>query len=284
MQLTQEYVIVNVSVLHYGKGPSNPLDDVIFYSRQQPDIGRKVDPSDVSVLTPSTFAEVWLRVYTKDCQFFGLIQAAYRHIIRMLPPSEAIAASDEHPEDKVAQYIVSLESLPIPTNAGTISPSFIPVSPPSSAMLSVDSSIKPASVHGEKRKRDAPDRELDTMSASAQGSSAGSLRQCSERVRIENVMQWNLIGKLNDNAKKMLGAFATEGLHEALILTYELEKNLSEDNLVRLQMLLEDNPVFVMGYRHAATRSARYRMRWVKTRLECVGCDVPEYADLEGHV
>lgn len=102
-QLTQECVAVNVSVLHYGKGPSNPLDDVTFYSKQQPDVGRKADRSDISLLMPSTFAEVWLRVYTKDCQFFGLIQAAYRQILKMLQPSEGVVASDEQQhEDEVA--------------------------------------------------------------------------------------------------------------------------------------------------------------------------------------
>ncbi|KAI6096736.1 hypothetical protein F5141DRAFT_561444 [Pisolithus sp. B1] len=103
VQLTEEYVAVNVSVLHYGKGPRNPLDDVTFYSKQQPDVGRKADRSDISLLMPSVFAEVWLRVYTKDCQFFGLIQAAYRQILKMLQPSEGAATSDEQqPADEVA--------------------------------------------------------------------------------------------------------------------------------------------------------------------------------------
>ncbi|KAI6119258.1 hypothetical protein EDD17DRAFT_1482744 [Pisolithus thermaeus] len=103
VQLTEEYVAVNVSVLHYGKGPRNPLDDVTFYSKQQPDVGRKADHSDISLLMPSVFAEVWLRVYTKDCQFFGLIQAAYRQILKMLQPSEGAATSDEQqPADEVA--------------------------------------------------------------------------------------------------------------------------------------------------------------------------------------
>lgn len=103
LQLTEEYVAVNVSVLHYGKGPRNPLDDVTFYSKQQPDVGRKADRSDISLLMPSVFAEVWLRVYTKDCQFFGLIQAAYRQILKMLPPSEGEAASvEQQPADEVA--------------------------------------------------------------------------------------------------------------------------------------------------------------------------------------
>ncbi|KAG6331004.1 hypothetical protein ID866_8084 [Astraeus odoratus] len=36
-ELKANHIAVDVSVLHYGKGPNNPLDDVTFYSKQQPD-------------------------------------------------------------------------------------------------------------------------------------------------------------------------------------------------------------------------------------------------------
>lgn len=36
-QLTVDHVAVALSVLHYGRGPNNPLDEVTFYSKQQPD-------------------------------------------------------------------------------------------------------------------------------------------------------------------------------------------------------------------------------------------------------
>ncbi|KAH0833894.1 hypothetical protein J3R83DRAFT_11077 [Lanmaoa asiatica] len=46
---------------------------------------------------PSLFAEVWLRIYTKDRMFHGLIQAAYRYILKHLVSagSQAMAASVE---------------------------------------------------------------------------------------------------------------------------------------------------------------------------------------------
>lgn len=37
---------------------------------------------------PSSFAEIWLRIYTKEAKFFGLIQAAYRYVLRTLQPSD----------------------------------------------------------------------------------------------------------------------------------------------------------------------------------------------------
>jgi len=36
-QLTVDHVAVGLSILHYGRGPNNPLDEVTFYSKQQPD-------------------------------------------------------------------------------------------------------------------------------------------------------------------------------------------------------------------------------------------------------
>lgn len=56
---------------------------------------------------PSSFAEVWLRIYTKDEAFHGLVQAAYRHILSnlvslasspSLPGSPPAAAVDEDME------------------------------------------------------------------------------------------------------------------------------------------------------------------------------------------
>ena len=62
----------------------------------------KADYSDISLLMPSSFAEVWLRVYTKDGAFHGLIQAAYRHILKQLVSSEphgVLAQTEEAQED-----------------------------------------------------------------------------------------------------------------------------------------------------------------------------------------
>ncbi|KAL4067181.1 hypothetical protein V8B97DRAFT_1978480 [Scleroderma yunnanense] len=101
-QLTVDHIVVDLSVLHYGRGPNNPLDDVTFYSKQQPDVGRRADYSDISLLMPESFAEIWLRIYTKESKFFGLVQAAYRQILKMLQPSDA---ANEHPHDEAGQEL-----------------------------------------------------------------------------------------------------------------------------------------------------------------------------------
>lgn len=119
-QLKPSHVVVTCSLLHYGKGEHNPLDEVTFYSKKKPhgascpvldssrvDVRRlecaKADYSDISLLMPSSFGEVWLRIFTKDGMFHGLIQAAYRHILKNLvssePHSMAAAEVEEAQED-----------------------------------------------------------------------------------------------------------------------------------------------------------------------------------------
>ena len=114
-QLKPSHVAVSCSLLHYGKGEHNPLDEVTFYSKKKPNgasspwrcFGEsallimwaiaecgKANYSDISLLMPKWFAEVWLRVYTKDETFHGLIQAAYRHILKNLT-----SASDQSVEE-----------------------------------------------------------------------------------------------------------------------------------------------------------------------------------------
>ncbi|KAI5989880.1 hypothetical protein EDD15DRAFT_2198251 [Pisolithus albus] len=56
-RLMEEYVAVNVSVLHYGKGPLNPLDDMTFYSKQQPDVWTPSTPLDSPSPPPPTSSQ-----------------------------------------------------------------------------------------------------------------------------------------------------------------------------------------------------------------------------------
>ncbi|KIJ12895.1 hypothetical protein PAXINDRAFT_82056 [Paxillus involutus ATCC 200175] len=101
MQLAPKHVAVNWSMLHYGRGEKNPLDEVAFYGKGNPDRCGKADYSDISLLMPSSFAEMCMRVYTKDGTFHGLIQAAYRHILKNLPatgPIEEVKDDDFVPE------------------------------------------------------------------------------------------------------------------------------------------------------------------------------------------
>ncbi|KAH0833891.1 hypothetical protein J3R83DRAFT_11068 [Lanmaoa asiatica] len=89
------HVAVTCSLLHYDKGARNPLDEVTFSAKKESYECAKVTCSDTSLLRPSSFAEVWLRVHTKDGTCRGLIQAAYRHILKHLVSagSQTVVAS-----------------------------------------------------------------------------------------------------------------------------------------------------------------------------------------------
>jgi hypothetical protein len=85
--LTKENVIVSFSTMHYGMKEKNPLDFVKFYTKREPNSMqycvrvvsnavsnqylecRHVQRGDLSLLMPQQFAEVLLRVYTKDVRY-----------------------------------------------------------------------------------------------------------------------------------------------------------------------------------------------------------------------
>ena len=84
--LTKEKVIVSFSTMHYGMKEKNPLNFVKFYPKDRPNgmqyyirIVRTVSNQylecrharrgDLSLLMPQQFAEVLLRVYTKDVRY-----------------------------------------------------------------------------------------------------------------------------------------------------------------------------------------------------------------------
>lgn len=69
-------------------------------------VGRKADYSDISLSMPKSFAEIWLRIYTKESKFFGLVQAAYRQILKMLQPSDV---ADEYPHEEAEHEPVGPE-------------------------------------------------------------------------------------------------------------------------------------------------------------------------------
>lgn len=90
-ELTVDHVIVDVSKMHYGRGVDNPIYQVRFYSKHYPNVCRQAESADVSLLMPEKFGELLLRVYTKEERFLGLVQAAYRHVLRSLPTPEETA-------------------------------------------------------------------------------------------------------------------------------------------------------------------------------------------------
>ncbi|KAI9460398.1 hypothetical protein HD554DRAFT_2206873 [Boletus coccyginus] len=134
-QLKPSHVAVTCLLLHYGKKEDNPLDEVTFYSKKKPNECAKANYSDISLLMPSSFAEVWLRIYTKDGMFHGLIQAAYRHILKNLVSSDPGAAPIvEEVQEEVQAEGFSPDVLGGPS-AGEADPDLLKVWQPGSPAL-----------------------------------------------------------------------------------------------------------------------------------------------------
>ncbi|KAF7979517.1 hypothetical protein HWV62_42088 [Athelia sp. TMB] len=75
--ITADDVIVDVTTMHYGMYEQNPLHFINFYSKNM--------PNNMSMLMPTSFAEVLLRVFTKDSRFYGAVQAGYREVLKKMP-------------------------------------------------------------------------------------------------------------------------------------------------------------------------------------------------------
>ncbi|KAI6008017.1 hypothetical protein EDC04DRAFT_2611122 [Pisolithus marmoratus] len=176
----------------------------------------------------------------------------------------------------------------ISVNPPAVSPLTIPVSPPSSAMISVDSSISHSpsvSSSGRKHKSNAT-AELDTMPVAA---TASSWKQWTQMSGLEDKVQ-EFMTSFNDlsnrMANQMLSALDDTNTSKdqkpsnMCTLIYDLGKSLSADNLIHLQMLFEENLSFITGYQCVAAHLASLRMQWVKLRLEVGSCSVPEYTDI----
>ncbi|KAF8271686.1 hypothetical protein EI94DRAFT_1872018, partial [Lactarius quietus] len=79
--LTPDKVIVTFATMHYGMKDKSPLEFVKFYPKNRPNECFSARRGDLSLLMPAHFAEVLLRVYTKDVRFFGIVQAGYRSLL-----------------------------------------------------------------------------------------------------------------------------------------------------------------------------------------------------------
>ncbi|KAF9073214.1 hypothetical protein BDP27DRAFT_316397 [Rhodocollybia butyracea] len=90
-QLTDDIVIVEQSKLHFGMKEKNPLDTLKFYNRQYE--ASIVHEGTYSTLRPWVFAEVLLRVFTKEEPFYGIIQKGYRKIQQPTQPGDAPATT-----------------------------------------------------------------------------------------------------------------------------------------------------------------------------------------------
>ncbi|KII96196.1 hypothetical protein PLICRDRAFT_151364 [Plicaturopsis crispa FD-325 SS-3] len=79
-QLSADHVIVDFATMHYGMYDKNPLDSIKFYSKHSLNTCATANSGDWSTVLPQFFAEVLVRIYTRDPRFFGIIQYGYRII------------------------------------------------------------------------------------------------------------------------------------------------------------------------------------------------------------
>ncbi|KAG6894799.1 hypothetical protein C0992_004592 [Termitomyces sp. T32_za158] len=110
--LSVEHVICDFSLMHYGMKEKNPLDFVKFYSKRHPNgmfslsdprqrlLTSASEPSHAgcgvySNLKPQFFAELLVRIFTRDTRYFGVIQAGYRSCLKKLESRIASQIPDQ---------------------------------------------------------------------------------------------------------------------------------------------------------------------------------------------
>ncbi|KAJ8697614.1 hypothetical protein PTI98_004400 [Pleurotus ostreatus] len=84
--LAPQHIIVDFSPMHYGMKEKNPMENVRFYSKREPNKCAKAEHGDYSTLMPAVFGEVLMRVYVKDDIFYSLAQIGYRAVIKNINP------------------------------------------------------------------------------------------------------------------------------------------------------------------------------------------------------
>ncbi|XP_034721411.1 deoxynucleoside triphosphate triphosphohydrolase SAMHD1-like isoform X2 [Etheostoma cragini] len=76
--LTREDFVVLVATFDYGKKEEDPINNVFFYSKRNPDKGFKITRDQVSRILPECFSEKLIRVYSRKTDEQS-VEAARRH-------------------------------------------------------------------------------------------------------------------------------------------------------------------------------------------------------------
>ncbi|KAJ8076162.1 hypothetical protein PM082_022147 [Marasmius tenuissimus] len=79
-ELTEDRVIVDLTLMHYGMKEVNPLKKVRFYNKSNPSVSFRAQQGDYSTLRPAVFAEYKLQIYSKEAKFCSVVQKAYRRL------------------------------------------------------------------------------------------------------------------------------------------------------------------------------------------------------------
>lgn len=116
----------------------------------------KAESGDFSTLMPSCFGEVLLRIYTKDKQYFGLVQAGYRGVIESLhldhsaiplsPPITEVGATPNTPKVRTKSSLANNNNgvgFEDDDTMGNVDPS--PVTTPRTQIKDLTDSLSPPS-------------------------------------------------------------------------------------------------------------------------------------------
>ncbi|ESK91486.1 hd phosphohydrolase domain-containing protein [Moniliophthora roreri MCA 2997] len=117
--LTEEEIIVDLTLMHYGMKDKNPLESVKFYKKSDPTKAFKARSGDYSTLRPNVFAEYKLQIYSKKSQYVGAIQHGYREVCESDVRLQNILMSseDDDMEDVDEEDWSQRLTSPVPTEA-----------------------------------------------------------------------------------------------------------------------------------------------------------------------
>ncbi|KAG5637909.1 hypothetical protein H0H81_002737 [Sphagnurus paluster] len=135
--LSPDNVICDFSLLHYGMKGDNPLDSVKFYSKRHPNRAIVADRGVYSTLQPQYHCELLVQIFTKDVQYFGIVQAGYRACLAAAQKEFAEAAL-------LANDVSELTDVETSEDAMEFKPLF-PVAASTSASFSDLGSLMPSS-------------------------------------------------------------------------------------------------------------------------------------------
>jgi len=110
-KLAAEDVAIDVTLIHLGMKDKRPVDLVMFYGKRTPNVCHRAAPENVSHVFSESSQELCLRVFTRNPDKFGIVQAACREALKGLFPAESNRASDLQPPSTPKMVHTPLKSL-----------------------------------------------------------------------------------------------------------------------------------------------------------------------------
>ncbi|QRW02008.1 glycoside hydrolase family 43 protein [Ceratobasidium sp. AG-Ba] len=95
--LAAEDVAIDVTLIHLGMKDKRPVDLVKFYGKRNPNISHRAPPECVSHVFSESSQELCLRVFTRNPDKFGIVQASCRAALDSLFPPDDKASAPEPP-------------------------------------------------------------------------------------------------------------------------------------------------------------------------------------------